>query len=166
MRQTTENGKIIHIIEGVDYTGQQKLFGLPKSQIVAIRNRGSAIKLTQLVKIVDGGLVMAKCFFQGLNRPLCVEGDMDADRLKLVLSWKPHWDYWWNEKDRFDSAKIEFREAPVGRVFVVIASPNKDRGAYPTADFWIERWCWVRESNTLANAPISWEDRYDKKLKG
>jgi hypothetical protein len=165
MKPIQEKGEIIYLIEGVDHAGEQKVFGLPKNQIEAHWERGSNIKLAQLFGIVDQGIVLVEHVFQGLKRPLCDGEDMDADRLKLVFSWKPILDYCWLEANRFDDSKLETRQAPVGKVFVVILSPNKVKDAYPSTDFWIERWYWVRESNTLAKAPVGWEDRYDIKLK-
>ena len=90
---------------------------------------------------------------------------MNADKKKLAFSWKPDWDFWWNEAYRFDSRQLEFREAPDGKVFVVNASPNNNKQLYPSVDYWIERWYWVRRSNTLLKAPTDWENRYDSKLK-
>lgn len=128
-------------------------------------DRGSNVKLAQLFGIVDCGLILVKHIFHGLKRPLCDGEDMNADKLKLVFCWKPAFDYCWHESGRFDDAKLESREAPAERVFAVIVSPNQNRAKYPTVDFWIERWFWLRESKTLASAPTEWENRYDGELK-
>lgn len=165
MKMVNEGDENIYIILGIDHEGKQKQFGLPKSQLAKHLNRGSNIKLAQFLGIVAPGLVLADHIFQGLKRPMCVGGNMNADREKLVFSWKPAWDYWWNESYRFDSKRLEFRESPDGKVFVVVVSRNEAKETYPSVDYWIERWFWVRRSTTLQRAPTEWETRFEKKLK-
>jgi hypothetical protein len=163
--QIEEDGEKLYLIAGVDHTGKEKRFGIAKSNLAKIYQRGSNVRLAQFFKIVVPGLVLAEHIFEGLKRPLCDGTDMNADRRKLAFSWKPAWDYWWNDAFRFDDRQLEFREAPAGRVFVVNVSPNGDRARYPSVDYWIERWYWVRQSTTLLKAPVDWESRYEKQLK-
>ncbi len=165
MNLITENDDIIYITEGVDHEGKVRQFGIPKDQVERIYNRGSNVKLAQLIGIVFPGLVLAEHIFQGLKRPLCDGDDMNGDKSKLAFTWRPIFDYWWNEADKFDSDKLEFRDAPDGKVFVVNISPNKAKDKYPSVDYWIERWYWVRRSNTLLKGPTDWENRYEKRLK-
>lgn len=163
--QIKESGDFLYLVTGVDELGQEKKFAIAKRELEKIYNRGSNIRLAQFLKIVVPGLVLAEHIFRGLKRPLCDGKDMDAADSKLAFSWKPEWDYWWNNADRFESRELQFREAPDGRVFVVIVSPNNKKSDFPSVDYWIERWSWVRQSVTLAKAPVDWENRYDKKLK-
>jgi hypothetical protein len=163
--QVDVNGEKLYLTVGVDQNGEQKCFAISKRELEKLRNRGSNIKLAQFFKIVVPGLVLSEHIFEGLKRPLCDGTDMNADKTKLAFTWKPAWDYWWNEAYRFDDRQLEFREAPIGKVFVVNASPNKDKTHYPAVDYWIERWYWVRESSTLLKAPTDWENRYEKPLK-
>jgi len=164
-RQIDENGEKIYLVVGVDHTGAEKTFAVPKRQLEKHHHRGSNIKLAQFFAIVVPGLVIAEHIFQGLKRPLCDGDNMDGDKTKLAFSWRPEWDYWWNEAYRFDCRRLEFREAPDGKVFVVNVSPNVVKSLYPSVDYWIERWYWVRRSNTLLKAPTDWESRYESKLK-
>jgi hypothetical protein len=165
VRQIEENGEKLYLVAGVDHTGAQKVFGIPKRQLEKHHHRGSNVKLAQFFAIVVPGLVLVEHIFRGLRRPLCDMGDMDADKAKLAFSWKPAWDYWWREADRFEDRRLESREAPDGKVFVVNVSPNAVRQLYPSVDYWIERWYWARRSNTLLKAPVDWENRFDEQLK-
>lgn len=165
LKQIKENGEFLYLVDGVDPVGQVKNFGIAKRELEKIYNRGSNIRLAQFLKIVVPGLVLAEHIFQGLKRPLCDGKDMNAADSKLAFSWKPEWDYWWNNADRFESRELQFRESPDGKIFVVIVSPNSKKNNFPSVDYWIERWSWVRQSGTLAKAPVDWEIRYDKKLK-
>lgn len=158
-------GEVIYLVDGVDHTGEVKQFGAPKNQLDKLWLRGSNVVLAQFLGIVVPGLVLAEHVFRGLKRPLCDGEDMNADRLKLVLSWRPAFDYWWSDTNRFDDSKLEMREAPDGKVFAVIVTPNGMKDKFPSVDYWIERGFWVRRSNTLLKAPIDWENRYVEKLK-
>lgn len=163
-KQITESGSLIYLVEGIGPDGKVAQYGMGKSQLRTIYDRGSNIRLAQWLGLVAQGLVLAEHIFQGLKRPLCDGDDMEADKRKLAISWRPGLDFWWTETDRFDSGKLAFRDAPDEKVFVVNASPNRRKDQFPSVGFWIERWYWVRESNTLKGAPVDWENRYDRKL--
>jgi hypothetical protein len=165
MRQIAENGHLIYLIDGNDQSGKTKVFGIAKDELERHHQRGSNVKLAQFLLLVAPGLILAEHIFRGLKRPLCDGEDMNADKAKLAFSWRPDFDYWWNERDKFDSRRLEFREAPDGKVFVVIASPNSKKNSYPSVDYWIERWFWVRRSQTGPKAPVDWETRYEEMLR-
>jgi hypothetical protein len=165
VRVLQENSKSLFLITGVDHTGSEKQFSILKTELEKIHKRGSNVKLAQFLGIVVPGLVLVQHIFQGLKRPLCVGNDMEADKTKLAYSWRPEWDFWWQDRYKFDERRLEFREAPDGKVFVVNVSPNRSKQLYPTVDYWIERWYWVRRSDTLLKAPTDWERRYDRQLK-
>jgi hypothetical protein len=165
MRLVDENNEKIFVISGVDHVGAETHFGFPKASFQKIYNRGSNVRLAQFLGIVVPGIVLVQHVFQGLKRPMCVGNDMEADKQKLVYTWKPEWDFWWPDRYKFDARRLEFREAPDGKVFAVIISPNNAKELYPSVDYWIERWYWVRRSDTLLKAPTEWERRYESKLK-
>jgi hypothetical protein len=165
LKLVEENSEKIYLFEGIDHTGDTKLFGIPKQQIAKIFERGSNISMAQFQMIVVPGIVLVEKIFQGLKRPLCDGNDMNADRLKMAFCWRPAFDYWWNEADRFESSRIEFREAPDGKVFVVNVTPNQDKVHYPSPDYWVERWYWVRRSPNDLKCPVDFESRYEKQLK-
>jgi hypothetical protein len=108
---------------------------------------------------------MAKHIFRGLKRPLCEGDDMKADETKLTYTWKPIYDYDWQERHRFNAEEIRQRPAPPGKVFVVTTTPNKDKSHYPSVDCWLNRWNWVQESLTLSQAPVDHAERYAERLK-
>jgi hypothetical protein len=164
MNHIRENAEEIFLIEGIDHTGKIKQFGIPKRQILDHYERGSNIKLAQLIALVDPGLIEVEHIFEGLKRPLCVGDDMNADKFKLAFCWKPIHDCWWTQGNRFDGI-IEIRAAPEHKVFVVNVSPNRVKVNYPTPDYWIDRWYWVKESDTLSGAPVNCNERYVKQLK-
>jgi hypothetical protein len=115
--------------------------------------------------IVVPGIVLVERIFQGLRRPLCDGDNMHADQIKQAFCWRPAFDYWWKEADRFDNSRIEFRESPDGKVFIVNVTPNQDKTHYPLSDYWVERWYWVRRSTNDLKCPVDFENRYDRKLK-
>jgi hypothetical protein len=90
---------------------------------------------------------------------------MNADGSKLVFCWTPAFDCWWSDSSRFDPTKLEIRDAPEERVFVVIVSPNSMKAKYPAVDCWIEHWNWVRRSDVVASAPEDYQNRYSEQLK-
>jgi hypothetical protein len=160
-----ENGEIIYTIEGQSPPGELWIFGIRKIYTEQMRAQGTLVRLVQLIKIVSPGLILAKNIFRGLKRPLCDGDDMHGDRNKLIYTWKPIYDYDWEERHRFHSDQIKQRAAPAGKVFVVTATPNPDKTLYPTVDCWLNRWNWVDESLTLSEAPIDYTTRYAEQLK-
>lgn len=160
-----ENGEILYAIDGLSPEGKEWRFAIRKVDIAQIRMRGTWVRLVQLLNIVSPGLIMAKHIFRGLKRPLCEGENMHADETKLTYTWKPIYDYDWEERHRFDAEEIRQRPAPPGKVFVVTASPNIDTVRYRSVDCWLNRWNWVQESLTLSQAPVNHESRYTECLK-
>ena len=112
--------------------------------------------------LVANGLIVTRHIFQGLERPLCSDDCMDGDKYKYIHSRKPKRDYEYQDS-RGELIK-EF-EAPENKVLAVIISKNiKHTASFPMVYGWIERWSWVKEDKCLAEAPINWADRYNKKL--
>lgn len=167
LRPITENAETIYVIDGPSAVARGGVwaFGIRKAEITRIRERATWVRLVQLLMIVSPGLITAERIFRGVKRPLCEGEDMTADEKKLTFTWKPVCDYDWEERHRFYADEIRQRAAPPGKVFVVTTTPNTNRTAYPSIDCWINRWNWVEESLTLAEAPVDHETRYTERLK-
>lgn len=136
--------------------------GVAKKTIEDRLSFGLSVSLGQLYGVVIPGLIFAKHVFQGLKRPMYVGNNPEADGEKLAFAWSA------TEDARLvGSAQqfgIEFWPAPEGRVFTVYISPNRMLGEFPEIAGWVEHWTWLPSSPTLADAPIDWETRYERKL--
>jgi hypothetical protein len=163
--QISENNEPIYTVDGLSSDGQVWLFGIPKRYTVQMRERGTLVRLVQLIGIVAPGLITARHIFRGLNRPLCEGENMHGDKTKLIYAWKPIYDYDWDEPQRFHPDEIKQRPAPGGKVFVVTGTPNQEKSKYPSIDCWLNRWNWVDESPKLSGAPIDYDTRYLEQLK-
>lgn len=164
--QISESGEDILTVEGLSWEGEEWLFGIPKRYTEQMRDRGTLVRLVQLIGIVGPGLVVARHIFRGLNRPLCEGDNMEADKTKLIYAWKPIYDYDWDEPQRFYPDEIKQRPAPGGKVFVVTATPNPEKATkFPSIHCWLNRWNWVDESPKLSGAPIDYDTRYLEQLK-
>ena len=106
MKPITENGEIVYVVDGLSPDGEAWTFGIPKADILRIRERGTWVRLVQLLNIVSPGLIVAEHIFRGLKRPLCEDEDMNADEKKLTYTWKPVYDYDWEERHRFEAEEI------------------------------------------------------------
>ena len=137
--------------------------GMLASDLQMYGQRGLGTAIAQLYQLVSPGLILTRHVFKGLVRGLYCDGSASADEDKLVYTRKPSSDYVWNGSGA-DGAPSK-RPPPPGKVFAVVISPNiRHREIYPSVTGWINRWNWVDEDPALAEAPIDWLDRYDKKL--
>jgi hypothetical protein len=160
-----KNEDVAYLIDGwsVDDPNEPMVvkFGILQVDIMKRYDRGQNCALAQFDSIVSPGLITSRHIFRGLNRPLYADGSMHADKDKLVHTWKPGWDFDWN--DRFGRPRK--LPAPDNCVFVVLISRNirhldKWREVYG----WIDRWNWVDEDPKLPEAPLNWDSRYSNKL--
>jgi len=141
---------------------KQGKFWIATSEIGRCCNRGQTTLVAQFYRLVVPGLILTRHIFEGLDRPLFCDSNMDGDKSKYVFSRKPAWDYVWKDGA---AGQPHQRTAPDKSVFVVIISKNdKHKHSFPEVDGWIERWNWVKESGRLMEAPARWVDRYEKKL--
>ena len=145
-------------------TGQSQsvLLGVPKKSIEAKAERGFSVSLGQLYGIVHSGLIFAKHAFQGFKRPMYAGDDREADGAKISFTWSAKEDA--RLVGNAQQHSLEFSPAPNDRVFAVYISPNEMLTEFPDIMGWIEHWTWLPKSNSLQDAPIDWETRYDKKL--
>lgn len=166
---TEEGGEFIYLIDGLspDQDENEVSFGITKDQVSRLVERGNTVRLTQFLKIVVPGLIVARCVFRGLQRPLCYGDNLHGDSEKFVYSWKPMHDFDWPASRRFDGeSSVTERPAPPGMVFAVVTTPNQMRGLFPSVDFWIENnWAWIEEARDLQFAPIDWQVRYKEKVR-
>ena len=165
VNQIHEGGHFIYIAHGLNPDGTPAVFGITKTQISDFLQRGSYVPLFQLMKIVEPGIKLTKHIFRGLKRPLLCDDDSEADKKKLVYTWKAEFDYDWDYKKRFHLDDLTRRAAPHGRVFAVFVTPNGEKSRFPNIDYWLNRWTWIHEATDLGGAPINYSDRYDEKLK-
>lgn len=135
---------------------------ITQEQLGRYAQRGMATSLAQFRNLVAPGIILARSIFRGLKRPLSANGDLNADRHKLVYSWKPLFDYEWHG-DRFRGHPVK-RTPPPDRVFVVLVSPNSMGDQFPGVDGWIEHWNWVPEDRALPAAPHDHVNRYEEQL--
>jgi len=137
-------------------------FGLLASDLQLIASRGFGTSIAQFERMVAPGLILSRHIFKGLNRGLYCDDDPSGDKLKLIYTRTPSADYEWSGGAQGRSVK---RNAPRGKVFSVIVSPNnKHGGDFPKIAGWVDRWSWILEDSALAEAPTNWVDRYDKRL--
>jgi hypothetical protein len=147
-----------------EQTGQVApgLFALRQVALDEYLQRGQGTQWTQLLNLVLPQLIQARHVFKGLRRGLYNDDDPEADKANLIYTWKPDFDCEW---EGGAGGRTVRRQAPHGAVFAVIASPNlKHREKYPDVDCFIGRWTWMEEDAVLAEAPVEWVDRYDRKL--
>ena len=141
-------------------------FALRFAALDAYRARGQGTKWVQLRRLVLPALIHAKHIFKGLRRDLYNDDDAHADEKNLVYTWKPGIDVEWDRSLNGGAGGTVDLPAPIGAVFAVTVGLNerhKDR--YPEIDAFIGAWNWIDgEDAVLAEAPIEWVDRYDRKL--
>jgi hypothetical protein len=133
--------------------------GLSKDSISFRAERGLTWALGQLYGVMATGIISVEHIFQGLRRPMSVNGDASADGSKLVFTWAAKRD----AKMTVDGG-LEFCGAPIKRVFFVIVSPNLMPDRYPDIYGWVERWGWLESHDTLSGAPIAYDSRYDTRV--
>lgn len=134
------------------------LLALLSTDAQAYAKRGEAHKLVQFDKLVKHGMILTRHVFQGLKRPLRTDGNSESDKLMQAHSRKPSYNYSWN-------GRVIQEAAPKNTVFVVVVRPNtKHKEKYPEVDGWLNSWTWVDDELGLAEAPIDWVGRYDKKI--
>lgn len=128
-------------------------------------DRGMGIQIAQLYELVIPGLILTRHVFEGLRRRLYCDDSQDADRSKLVYTRTPGFDVTL-DRSRFPCNPSTVKvKPPKDKTFVVIISPNKrHQEKYPMVDGWIDRWNWVPADEGLAEAPVEWVDRYDRKI--
>ena len=161
------SGTVIYVTDGKYLTQGERepndsQFGLPADTMKEYGRRRQATAIAQFYTLVNNGLIMAKHIFQGVERDLYSDDDIDADKQKLVYTWKPVSDYIWTGGANGHPDRVK---APEDSIFAVLISPNhKHRDQYPMISGWIERWNWISEDAYLSEAPINWVDRYNNKL--
>lgn len=121
---------------------------------------GFATGLAQYYGIVQDGLIVAEHAFRGLQRPLMLGDDMNADQTVVIYAWRPQFDCEWSGYP-WDGNVVRL-EPPPNRVFVVLVreEPANEFGVSGS----IEKWNWVAEDSELRGAPIEWQARYRERL--
>jgi hypothetical protein len=160
MRPVQRLGEYSDIVDApslTDPTSTIKL-GVRPATFGQYADRGLNTSIAQYYGIVQGGLVSARHAFRGLNRPLALGNDMDADQSVVVYTWRSQNDYEWLG-DRFNGNPVAM-VPPQGRVFVVLVREVVVEGICGS----IERWNWIREDPGLPHAPVDWRLRYGEKL--
>jgi hypothetical protein len=134
--------------------------GVSSTTIRRYRDRGLVTAIAQYYGLVQEGLLLARHSFRGLERPLALREDMDADQTVVVYTWRSTVDYEWHGT-QYDGHPMEKTPLP-GRVFVVLVreDPGGEEGVHGS----IERWNWVNEDLNIMHAPIGYERRYRKRL--
>jgi hypothetical protein len=162
MRDIQGTGLYADIIEApsaVDPTANVKL-GVRAETFRQYRARGLATAIAQYYGIVQDGMACTRHLFVGLNRPLMLAEDMEADRSVMVYTWRSPVDFEWHGS-QFDGYLVHMVPLP-GRVFAVLVrqeEPN-DYGMFGS----IVKWNWIKEDPKLPGAPMAWDQRYSKKL--
>jgi hypothetical protein len=160
-----QKGGGIWVVDAPDFlnnSGTPLAIGIRPGYIEAHINRGQRAILGQFYGIVDTGLILAKHVFQGFKRDMFVENDKKADERKLAATWS-------NGRDvkivgGKTDLKLEFTPAPPKSTFAVYISPNEMLEDFPNIYGWADHWAWLPAHGVLADAPIDYENRYDKKL--
>lgn len=160
-----KNGIVVYLVDGwaVDNPNEPQVakFGILQSDLVRRNDRGQISALAQFDGIIGPGLIFARHIFVGLNRPLYADDSMEADKYKLVHTWRPKFDFDW--PDPYGRPRRLLPET--NRVFVVIMTKNvRHNGEWPEVYGWIDRWNWVDEDPGLKEAPINHFSRYGKRL--
>lgn len=160
-----QKGGTVFTAEALDWEDMESpvLMAIPMSQIQKRADRGLRHILGLLYGNIEPGLIMAKHVYKGLNRAMYVNGNSNADTTKYAYCWTPNADYYLGG-NRF-SPELVKKNAPVGRVFVAIISPNEDLTNFPDVRGWIEHWSWVDSCPNDATRPIDHENRYEDKVK-
>jgi hypothetical protein len=129
-----------------------------------LMDRGQGVAIAQLYGLVIPGLILTRHVFQGLKRPLFCDGSPQGDKTKLVYARRPAFDYVTARSRETGQLEALRREPPPGKTFLVVVSPNRHGREHPDIDGWIDHWNWAEEDGVLAEAPVNWVDRYDKKI--
>jgi hypothetical protein len=121
---------------------------------------GLATYVAQYYQLIRNEMMDTQHVFRGLERPLMLDGDMDADKSVLIYAWRPKWDYEW-EGTPWDGRPIP-KVPPLKRVFVVLVRVEEclEFNVFGS----IEKWNWVMEDSELKDAPVEWNLRYAEKL--
>ncbi len=116
--------------------------------------------VAQYYGIIQPGLLPAIHCFRGLQRPMMLGDDMEADQHVLVYSWRPEMDYIWTGSSF--NGKPTPKPTPLGIVLAVLVheDSNNEHGVEGS----VERWNWLKEDPALRQAPIDWQERYRTKL--
>ena len=124
------------------------------------RDLGFAAGIAQYYGIVQDGLIVAQHAFRGLQRPLMLGDDTNADQPVVIYSWRPEFDCEWSGYP-WDGTVVRL-EPPPHRVFVVLVreEPHNEFGVFGS----IEKWNWVGEDAVLKGAPTDWQARYKEHL--
>lgn len=133
--------------------------GVSKASIQAHADRGLTWAIGQLYGVVATGIISAEHIFQGLRRPMSVNGDGAADQRKYVFTWSAHRDAQMSRE-----GELTYHAAPLNSVFFVIVSPNGNQIRHPEIFGWAERWGWLDAHSALRGAPIDYDSRYDVRI--
>jgi hypothetical protein len=90
---------------------------------------------------------------------MCVGENEDADREKLVFTWKARRDAYMTAE-----GELHYRAAEVDTVFFVLVTPNGRLSEFPDIFGWAEHWGWLPEAANLSGAPVDYQTRYDIRL--
>lgn len=133
--------------------------GVNKERFLDRARRGLTWEIGQMYGVLQTGMIFVEHVFQGLRRPMTVNGDSDADRSRLIFTWAAH-----RDAEITRSGALTFHAAPLKSVFFVIVAPNREPSAHPEIYGWAERWGWLDAHATVRGAPIGFESRYDARL--
>lgn len=135
--------------------------GITSAAIQGHAARGMKTAIAQYYGIVQDGLIGAVHLFRGVNRPLMLGSDMQADKGVIIYTWRPQCDWEWSGS-QFDGAPIRVDVPPAGLTWVVLVREDLDAETGVIGS--IEKWNWVEADPKLAQAPKDWADRYDTKV--
>jgi hypothetical protein len=161
MKVLGQPGSSVLVAEGPLVTGGTGVFALMQSDLRRRIEGNHTWILGELYGLVGKGLTNTCHIFEGLKRPMLVNGNGTADKGKLVYVWKPKFDYRFCGQKFGDDSSLEHVAAPTGSVFAVLISPNLMKNDYPKVHGWIEHWTWIDEDPTALGKPIDYETRYD-----
>ena len=150
-------------IETIDWDSPDphstRKIGVSKVSVAQRAQRGQSWALGQLYGVASPGLINVNHIFQGLRRPMSVNGDKEADRRKLVFTWRA------NRDARITrEGELVYGGIPVGTVFFVLVSPNDMPDRFPEIFGWAEQWGWLDKHQSVEGAPIDFETRYDSRI--
>lgn len=137
--------------------------GLREESFQQLSRHNLPTAVAQYYGLVQDGLPQAVHAFKGLNRPLMLAHDMEADKNVVIYTWRPVEDYVWmgGRSEGKPVAKIP----PPNRVFVVLVrEENADFPRVGRVIGSVEKWNWVKEDPRLPHAPVDWESRYNARL--
>jgi hypothetical protein len=161
MKVLGQPGSSVLVTQGPLVGGGMGAFALVQSDLRRRVEGNYTWLLGELYGLVGKGLTNTCHIFQGLKRPMLVNGNGSADKVKLVYVWKPQYDYRFSGQQFGNDSSLERVAAPAGRVFAVLISPNSMKETYPEVHGWIEHWTWIHEDPTAPGKPIDYETRYD-----